>query len=121
MTPPTLPGGVVGAAYNQTVSATGGVAPYTFAVSSGALPTGLSLNTGTGVIAGPLNAAGTFSFIITATDKNGCTGLLGYTLTIAVDQAAGTAIPTLSEWGLILFMMLVLSMSVYYLTRQAKA
>ncbi|RPJ53233.1 MAG: IPTL-CTERM sorting domain-containing protein [Acidobacteria bacterium] len=115
--PPTLPAGVVGTGYNQTVTATGGAAPYTFAVSSGALPTGLSLNTGTGVIAGPLNAAGTFSFIITATDTNGCTGLLGYTMTIAA-APAGTVIPTLSEWGMIIFMMLVVFVSVYYLRRQ---
>src|SRR4051812_29205757 len=40
----TLPGGSTGVAYSQTVSASAGTAPYTFAVTSGALPTGLSLN-----------------------------------------------------------------------------
>ncbi len=120
VSPPTLPGGVVGAAYNQTVSATGGIGPYTYAVTSGALPPNLALNAGTGAITGSLTAAGTFSFIITATDTTtGCTGLLGYTLTIAAAPVdARTAIPTLSEWGMIIFMALVVFMSVYYLRRQ---
>ncbi len=117
VSPATLPGGVVGNAYNQTVSATGGTLPISFAVSSGALPPGLSLNSGTGVIAGPLNTAGTFSFIITVTDENGCTGLMGYTMTIGAIPV-GQAIPTLSEWGMIIFMMLVVFVSVYYLRRQ---
>ncbi len=117
VSPPTLPGGVVGNTYNQTVSATGGTLPYSFVVSSGALPSGLSLNSGTGVIAGPLNTAGTFSFIITVTDENGCTGLLGYTMTVSA-VPIGQAIPTLSEWGMIIFMMLVVFVSVYYLRRQ---
>ena len=117
--PPTLPNGVVGTHYNQTVSATGGASPYTFDVQSGALPPGLGLNSGTGLISGPFTSTGTFSFIIRATDANGCTGLLGYTMTVAAAApGAGTAIPTLSEWGLIIFMLLVVFMSVYYLRRQ---
>jgi len=121
VSPPTLPSGVVGAAYNQTVSATGGIGPYTYAVTSGALPPNLALNAGTGAITGPLTAAGTFGFIITATDTaTGCTGLMGYTTTVtaAAPVDAGTAIPTLSEWGMIIFMALVVFMSVYYLRRQ---
>lgn len=118
--PPTLPGGVVGATYNQTVSATGGTGSYTYAVASGALPTGLSLDSSTGVITGPLNAAGTFSFIIRATDANQCAGLMGYTITITAAPPVDTskAIPTLSEWGMIIFMALVVFMAVYYLRRQ---
>jgi len=117
VTPATLPAGVVGNPYSQTVSASGGTGSYTYAVSSGALPTGLSLNTGTGAITGTLTAAGVFSFIITATDANGCTDLLGYTMTIAV---AATAVPTLSEWGMIIFMVLVGLMSIYYLRRKRR-
>ena len=36
-------------AYSQTVTASGGTGPYTYAVSTGALPAGLSLNASTGV------------------------------------------------------------------------
>ena len=81
--PATLPNGTVGTPYNQTVSASGGTAPYTFSVSSGALPTPLILNAATGAITGTPNTAGTFTFSITATDAAGCTGTRLYTITIA--------------------------------------
>lgn len=81
--PATLPNGVVGTPYSQMVSAVGGTAPYTFAVSSGALPNGLTLNSTTGVISGTPTAAGSFNFIITATDANGCPGSRPYTIGIA--------------------------------------
>ncbi len=80
--PATLPNGSVGTPYNQTVSASGGTAPYTFSVSSGVLPTGLLLNSATGAIAGTPTTAGTFTFTITATDANGCSGSRLYTVTI---------------------------------------
>jgi N-acetylneuraminic acid mutarotase len=80
--PATLPDGIVGTAYSQTVSGSGGTAPYTFAVTTGALPTGLSLNPSTGAITGTPTATGPFSFTITATDANLCTGATAYILTI---------------------------------------
>ena len=55
----TLPGMVVGQAYNATISVTGGVAPYTFSVDAASvnpLPTGLTLNAATGVISGTTSA-----------------------------------------------------------------
>lgn len=42
-----LPNGVIGAAYNQTIHANGGVSPFTWSVSSGALPDNLSLGPST--------------------------------------------------------------------------
>ena len=91
--PATLPNGTVGTVYNQVITATGGTAPYTFAVSSGTLPTGLTLNPTTGVINGSPTTAGTFTFTITATDVNGCSGSRLYEITIA---ASGCAVITLS-------------------------
>jgi hypothetical protein len=52
ITTSTLPNGVVGAAYAATLAATGGTTPYTWSLTSGALPTGLSLNASTGAIGG---------------------------------------------------------------------
>src|SRR5262249_60242172 len=43
--PASLPGGTIGTAYSQTITASGGTAPYTFAVTSGTLPAGLTLST----------------------------------------------------------------------------
>ena len=81
--PATLPNGIVGIAYSQTISAVGGTAPYTFTVSSGALPPGLTLNATTGVIAGTPTLAGTFNFTVTATDSNGCPGSRPYSIAMA--------------------------------------
>ena len=49
---PSLPAGEVSVAYTQTVTATGGTAPYTWALLSGTLPTGISLNPATGLVSG---------------------------------------------------------------------
>lgn len=81
--PPTLSNGTVGTPYNEIITASGGSAPYTFEVTSGALPTGLVLNGSTGAITGTPLTAATFNFTITATDSNGCQGSRAYTVIIA--------------------------------------
>ncbi len=80
--PASLPAGTVGAAYNQTISATGGAAAYSFAVIAGALPNGVTLNAASGVLSGTPSAPGMSNFTIRATDANGCQGTQSYTLTI---------------------------------------
>jgi Ice-binding-like/Putative Ig domain/Dockerin type I domain/NHL repeat len=79
-----LPIGAIGSAYNQTISTFGGTTPYTFSVTTGALPNGLSLNATTGAITGTPNLAGTFNFTITVLDANGCSGSQAYSLTITI-------------------------------------
>jgi len=64
----TLVNGVVGQAYSQTLSATGGTAPYAWAIASGTLPVGLNLSTA-GVISGTPASVGSFSFTVGATDS----------------------------------------------------
>ena len=81
--PASLPNGATGTPYNQTVSASNGTAPYTFAVSAGALPTSLALNAATGAITGTPSAAGNFGFTIEATDFNGSKGNRPYNVTIS--------------------------------------
>jgi uncharacterized repeat protein (TIGR03803 family) len=78
-----LPGGTVNVAYNGSAAASGGTAPYTYMVTSGALPAGLSLNPNTGAVTGTPTIPSTFNFRITATDSNGCSGYRDYSVTIA--------------------------------------
>ncbi len=61
--------GEVGVVYNSAVVVANGVGPYTFAVTAGALPPGLTLNTTTGTITGKPTAAGAYGFTIQVTDK----------------------------------------------------
>ncbi|MBX7223927.1 MAG: Ig domain-containing protein [Blastocatellia bacterium] len=82
VSPATLPNGSSGTSYTQTITASGGTAPYTFTVSSGSLPSGLTLST-SGVLAGTPTSGGAFNFTIQATDANNCTGSNSYTITIA--------------------------------------
>jgi hypothetical protein len=78
--PDDVPVGVVAVPYSQALTATGGTSPYCYAVSSGALPAGLTLASGSGVISGTPSVPGTSVFTITATDANGCTGSAGYVM-----------------------------------------
>jgi uncharacterized protein YhjY with autotransporter beta-barrel domain len=87
ITPATLPVAVQGIAYNQTFTASGGIAPYRFAVSTGNLPAGLALNTATGVISGTPTASGTANFAITATDSTSGTAA-SVTVTYALQVTA---------------------------------
>ncbi len=80
--PATLPQGAAGALYNQTLTATGGSAPYTFSVSQGTLPPGVTLATN-GVFSGVASTTGTFNFTVRATASNGCSRYQSYTITVA--------------------------------------
>ena len=82
VTPATLPSGTQGSAYSQTLSASGGTAPYTYSVTNGSLPAGLTLNASSGVISGTPSSNGTFPVTITATDANSASGSRAYSLLI---------------------------------------
>jgi large repetitive protein len=96
VSPATLPNGSVATAYSQTVTASGGVAPYSFAVSAGALPAGLTLSAAGGLTGTP-TAGGSFNFTVTATDSSPppgpFSGSRAYTLTIAAPTILLPATP----------------------------
>ena len=86
ITTDTLPGGKVGEAYSQTLSATG-TTPITWGIDSGNLPAGLTLDEATGEISGTPTAAGTASFTVKAENSAGSDTK---ELSIAIAKAAPT-------------------------------
>ncbi len=59
-----------GVVYSETL-AVNGTPPFTFSVTAGSLPGGLSLNTSTGTISGTPSASGSYSFTVQATNSIG--------------------------------------------------
>jgi chitinase len=80
-----LSSGTVGRSYGASLGATG-AAPLHWALSSGSLPSGLSLSSA-GVISGTPMTAGTFTFIVTVGNFAG-SAAQSFTITIASSLAA---------------------------------
>jgi acid phosphatase len=73
--------GQVQVSYSATLQATGGTPPYTWSVSSGQLPTGLSISS-SGAVTGIPTVAGTVSFTIQVKDNAGSTATSTFSLNI---------------------------------------
>jgi hypothetical protein len=84
----TVPGGpaangTVNKAYNITVTAKGGTPAYSFSISAGSLPPGLTLNSSSGAITGLPTTAGKYTFTVKVTDSAGATATAPGTINIA--------------------------------------
>ena len=79
--PNTVPPAQVGTQYSQAISASGAIGPYSYALTDGALPAGLSMSSA-GVLSGTPTAGGTFNFTVRATDANGFSGARAYSLVV---------------------------------------
>ncbi|MBV6696115.1 M4 family metallopeptidase [Kitasatospora aureofaciens] len=66
---------------NLQVKATGGTAPLSYAATG--LPTGLSINSSTGVISGTASAAGSYNVTVTVTDAAGKTATAGFSWSVS--------------------------------------
>jgi hypothetical protein len=76
-----LPVGIQGLSYSGTFMSAGGIGPYSYAVTAGSLPSGISLSSA-GVLSGTDSATGTASFTVTSTDAHGFVGSTSYSLTL---------------------------------------
>ncbi|EQA4282287.1 autotransporter domain-containing protein [Cronobacter dublinensis] len=103
-----LPAATAGSAWSQTLSATGGSAPYSWTAHG--LPAGISLNAATGALSGTPTTAGSFTFSVTVKEAGNVSATASYTLvvgavtpgvTLAVTPAAGAlpAATTGSAWS----------------------
>jgi len=70
---PAPPGGEVGVAYSDQLTVTGGTSPFTWSVSAGSLPPGVTLGASTGLLSGTPTTAGSYSFTVKVTDQSGLT------------------------------------------------
>jgi hypothetical protein len=77
----SLPTGVAGNSYSVTFAATNGTSPYTWSVSLGTLPAGLTLDASTGELSGTASASGTTNFTIEVEDDNGFTAEKAFSVT----------------------------------------
>ena len=86
----SLPNGTQNTAYNTTLAAAGGTSPYNWAITAGALPTGLALASSTGVISGTPTGTGTSNFTVQVTDANSLTATKPLSLTVVAPQLTVT-------------------------------
>lgn len=89
------PNGFLGLPYSHMFPSGGGTAPVTFAITAGALPGGLSLNSSTGLVSGMPSAVGTFTFTISVTDA-----MLSVASVICTIQIMGSVSLALYGWKL---------------------
>ena len=90
VTTATLPGGTTGTAYSAALSATGGFAPYRWSLSSGQLPSGLSL-TAAGTIIGTPAAVGAYPMTVQVADSTGQQASAPLSLAVAAPLAVTTS------------------------------
>jgi hypothetical protein len=97
ISPPALPNGSVNVPYSQQLTASCGTQPYTFTKVSGSFPPGFpafALPSSGGLLSGTPTAAGVYRFRIMATDSNGCSGTMDYTLFICPPTILPPTLPT---------------------------
>jgi hypothetical protein len=96
-TPTSGLNGTFNSAYTLNVIRSGGASPYTFAIASGILPSGLAIETSTGVIRGTPSAASTQTVTVRVTDANGAIATTNaFTLTVSRETLETPTAPTVA-------------------------
>ena len=100
ITTTSLPAATRTGTYSQTVAGTGGTTPYTWSLSSGTLPTGLSLGSTNGVVSGTVTGSSSQTFIVQLSDSNGVTATQSLTITVnAAPTITTTSLPAGTKTG----------------------
>jgi hypothetical protein len=93
----SVAGGTVGTSYAATLAASGGTSPYSWSVSAGALPPGLSLSS-SGAIGGTPTTGGSYSFTAEVADSASHTAAQAYSIVVSTVPSAlaitTTSVPT---------------------------
>jgi uncharacterized repeat protein (TIGR02543 family) len=89
--PSPVPAATTGTTYVLSLAAAGGVGTFTYSVSSGTLPPGVSLDPTTGQVSGVPTTAGTYTFTVRVTDANGVFKEIVVTITVAAQVIAPVA------------------------------
>ncbi len=90
---PAPPAGQVGVSYSNQLTVTNGTAPFSWSVSTGTLPAGLTLNASTGLLSGTPTTAGSSTFTVQVVDGSGQSATESVTL-VVTDKPAAPAPPT---------------------------
>ena len=98
----SLPNGYPSIAYSATLAATGGFTPYSWTITQGALPVGLTLSATSGVISGTPTGAGTSSFTVQVSDSEtpAATATAGLSIVINPPPPRSAALYTATPGGL---------------------
>ena len=91
----------VGVPYTSALVASGGTPPYTYSITSGSLPPGLSLNTSTGAITGTPTTAGTYNYTAQAIDSTGAIGNSSCGITVAPPALTLTCASASAQVGVV--------------------
>lgn len=94
ISPSSLPSGTTALPYSASFSASGGIRPYTWAITSGQLPPGLRFNAATGAITGTPILATTSTFTVQVSDSEVVPAALSapYGITIAAGANSNSLI-----------------------------
>ncbi|MFQ5899950.1 MAG: PKD domain-containing protein [Thermodesulfobacteriota bacterium] len=85
-----LTDGTVSINYAEMLIATGGVSPYTWSITTGSLPVGLTLNSSTGEISGVPTTAGLSIFTVQVMDADSTTATRALSINTTAANTVGT-------------------------------
>ena len=104
ITPPPLavslssfPKGILGTPYSVTLKASNGTPPFSWSISVGVLPAGLTLDSSSGLVSGTPTATGNFTFTVRVSDQSQQTASQSFSVTIGAPVAPPASISGIGD------------------------